>query len=486
MNAPRGMTLIDVVVGTALVLIVFIALLGLLRASLLIASSAKAKAGATAVATMQMEYLRSLPYDSVGTVGGIPAGSVSQTATTTLNGIPYTVRTLVEYVDDAKDGSGATDTNGIPTDYKRIKVATTYTFRGTTRDVAIISNMAPPSIESTTGGGTLRINVVNAVGAGVSGASVRIENPSVVPSVDFTTFADTTGVVLLPGAPTSTDYRITVSKNGYSGAQTYARDATNQNPTPGYLTVAANQTTSSTFAIDLLSSLVLRTFSPVSAASSTDLFSDSTKLSSQVATEVVGGALSLTQSAGVYASSGSARSTTTAPTYLNRWSSVSANRSLPVGTTAVLHVTDSSGVLVPDTVLPGNATGFQTFPVSLLSVPTTTYPSLMLQGDLTTSVPAATPQVLDWTLAYEHGPTPLPNVGLTLTGQKTKGTTGAGAPIYKSVISTTTDASGVRTIPLEWDVYNLTLSGLSIVDASTTPPYTLSPGSLQDVWLILQ
>lgn len=59
MNAPRGMSLVDVIVGTALILIVFLALLGLLRASLLISSSSKAKAGATAIATTQMEYIRS-------------------------------------------------------------------------------------------------------------------------------------------------------------------------------------------------------------------------------------------------------------------------------------------------------------------------------------------------------------------------------------------------------------------------------------------
>ncbi|MDP2815231.1 MAG: hypothetical protein Q8O19_00955, partial [Rectinemataceae bacterium] len=171
MNAPRGMSLIDVIIGIALILIVFLGLLGLLRASLLISSSSKAKAGATAIAITQMEYIRSLSYDSVGTIGGIPAGPVEQYATTTMNGIPYAVRTLVQYVDDAKDGSGAGDTNGIPTDYKRVRVATTYQFRGEERQIVIVSNVVPPSIETTAGGGTLRVNVVDAIGAPVAGAS---------------------------------------------------------------------------------------------------------------------------------------------------------------------------------------------------------------------------------------------------------------------------------------------------------------------------
>ncbi|MBU2330367.1 carboxypeptidase-like regulatory domain-containing protein, partial [Patescibacteria group bacterium] len=306
MTVQRGMTLIDVLVGSALVLIVFLTLLGLLRASLLISSSSKAKAGATAVATTQMEYLRSLPYASVGTVGGIPAGNIPQTATTTMNGIPYTIRTFVAYVDDVKDGTGVSDSNGITTDYKKAKVAVTYVFRETVREVALISNIAPPSIETTAGGGTLRVNVVDAVGVPVSGASVRIQNTSLAPTVDVTTFSDVSGAATFPGAPTSTEYQISVTKSGYSSAETYVRDATNQNPTPGYLTVVGDQTTSGTFSIDALVPFTLRTLYPIRSASQSDTFSGSAGLLSMTNTQVSGGALQLAGSVGSYAASGSA------------------------------------------------------------------------------------------------------------------------------------------------------------------------------------
>ena len=172
MHPSRGMSLVDVLVGIALILIVFLALMGLLRASLPVSSSSKAKAGATTVAMTQMEYLRSLSYNDIGTVGGIPAGAVPQYATTTFNGIPYGVRTFVQYVDDPADGSGSGDSNGIITDYKRVRVTITYTFRGTEREVGIVSTIAPQGIESTVGGGTLLVNLVDAVGAPVPGASV--------------------------------------------------------------------------------------------------------------------------------------------------------------------------------------------------------------------------------------------------------------------------------------------------------------------------
>jgi len=487
MKTQRGMTLIDVLVGSALVLIIFLALLGLLRASLLISSSAKAKAGATAIATTQMEYLRSLPYTSVGTIGGIPAGLIAQATTTTMNGVPYGVRTLIEYVDDPKDGSGAADSNSITTDYKRAKVAVTYLFRGTTREVALISNIAPPSIETTTGGGTLRVNVVDAVGTAVPGASVRIENPSASPAVDFTTFSDVVGSISLPGAPTSTDYRITVTKSGYSTAETYARDATNQNPTPGYLTVVENQTTSSTFAIDLLAPFTMRTFYAIRAASSTDTFSSNANLEVMTATQVAGGALTLSGSPGAYALSGDARSTTTAPTYLAQWTSANATRTVPADTTAIVRVTDSAGLLLPDSVLPGNSAGFSTFPVDLTSVSTTTYPSLALSASFSSPLGLSTPEVLDWTLAFEEGPIPVPNVPFTLTGAKQKGTTGAGAAIYKTITTTTTDSTGSRLLPLEWDVYALSgVTGFTVSTSSVSSPYTLSPGTAFDVSLFLE
>lgn len=484
MQAPRGMTLIDVLVGTAIVLIVFLALFGLLRASILISTSVKAKSGATAVAQTQVEYIRSLAYDSVGTVGGIPAGPVPQYATTTLNGIPYVVRTLIQYVDDPKDGLATNDSNGIVTDYKRIRVTTTYIFRETEREVVVVSNVAPPSIETTAGGGTLRVQVVDAAGGAVAGAGVRVYNPSLSPSVDVTTFTDSTGAIILPGAPTSTDYRITVTKDGFSTAQTYARDSTNQNPTPGYLTVVGNQTTASTFAIDELATFILRTFSPIRATSTLDTFTTQNGLATLSQTSVVGGALTLAGAPGSYALSGTARSVAITPQYLSEWTELDVVVDVPVGTEARVFVRDQAGTLLPNAVLPGNESGFSSFPVPLSGVATTTYPSLVLDASLTTTASTTAPSILAWELTYDEGPVPLPNISYTLTGAKTIGTTGGGAPIYKTTIATTTSATGVRSHILEWDFYSISIPGYVALNASTT--VAIDPGSATSSDLILE
>ena len=482
----RGMTLVDVLVGVSLMLVIFLALIGLLRASLLVASLAKAKAGATAVVDNQMEYIRALPYDSVGTVGGIPSGVIPEFSTTTENTIPYAVRTFIEYVDDPADGTGGADTNGITTDYKRVKVAVTYFLKGKLREVDMVSNYAPVSIETTTNGGTLKVNVVSSTGTPVSGASVRVVNASTTPTVDVVTYSDSTGVVLLGGAATSTQYQIYVSKPGYSSAQTYARDSNNQNPSPGYLTVVKNQTTSSTFAIDVVSSFALSTYYPVSATSTLDTFVDASKLATQTNTQVSAGSLMLA-GGGVpgYATNGNAKSVNVTPVRLVSWTSASTTIATPAGTTALVHVLDGSGALIPDGVIPGNSTGLSGTSINLSGVSTSTYPTLALSIDLATSATSTTPSLSDWSLNSRTGPTPIANVSIGLTGAKTVGTTGGGSPIYKTVIATTTGATGINTLFLEWDSYVLTLNGYDTVDACNAPPYSVPAGVTQSHALYL-
>ncbi|HQU07845.1 MAG: hypothetical protein B7X04_02130 [Parcubacteria group bacterium 21-54-25] len=478
----RGMGLIDVIVGSALVLIVFLALMGVLRASILLSALAKANAGATSLADSQMEYLRGLTYDNLGTVGGIPAGPVPQATTTVMDSTAYTIQTYIQYIDDPADGLGVNDTNGITTDYKVAKVTVSYFAAGQPRSAVLVSNFAPPGIETTGGGGTLQINVVNANGAAVPGATVHIVNTSTAPTVDLSTFSNAAGTVYLPGAATSTNYQVAVTKAGYSNAQTYTRTTTNQNPSPGYLTVVKDQTTTGTFAIDYLASLTMRTYSPPTPGTFLDTFNDESLLAATTSIDAVGGALQLSGSA----LSGTARSVAVSPSNLDTWGNLSAGLSVPSGASVLLHIYDGSGVLLPDSVLSGNATGFSSFPVDLSGISTSTYPTLAIGADMTTPNTTTVPQILEWSLGYTTGPTPLPNVPFTLTGTKTIGSTGSGVPIYKTIVATTTNAMGARTLSLEWDAYGLSnVTGYDIEDACPAPPYSLAPGSTNAATLTL-
>lgn len=468
----RGFSLIEVVVSIGLFLVLFLALFGILRSSLVLSSLTKAKATAVELANTQMEYLRGMSYSTIGTVGGIPSGTVPQTSTSTVDGINFIMHSYVEYYDDPADGLGAADTNHITTDYKKGKVTVSYAVSGLTKQVVLFSNFVPPGIESATNGGLLSLHVVDATGANLPNATVQIVNTATSPTVNFATFTDMNGLVTIDGVATSSQYQIYVSRSGYSSAQTYARASPNMNPTPGYLTTVKNQTTSGTFAIDRLATLMLSSFSPATTNTYSDSFASGASLANQSNTQVAGSALMLASQM----LSGSARSIPIAPNAVNGWGILSATIATTTGTSLSVRVDDPSGTPLPDSVLAGNSAGFSSFPVSLTGVATTSYPSLALEAILTSNSTTTTPSLLDWSLTHTDGPAPLPNVAFTLIGTKTIGATSGGAPIYKTIVSDTTGTTGVKNESLEWDAYSL-VTTLPLIESCVAAPYSLPPAA---------
>jgi hypothetical protein len=239
-------------------LVIFVGIAATFQLGVDVVSNNKARTSAVALLDERMEYIRSLPYASIGTVGGVPSGTLAQSESLTLNGLPFTRRTLVVYADDPKDGSAPTDTK--PADYKAVRVEVSWTSRTGTRSVSLVSRFEPKTgLESSVSGGILTINVVDSASQPVQNARVSIMNSSASPSVNQTTYTNTSGIVSLVGAPAASNYSISVTKAGYSLAQTYSASATNTNPSPANRTVTNNQTTAQTFAIDLLSSFTIIT-----------------------------------------------------------------------------------------------------------------------------------------------------------------------------------------------------------------------------------
>lgn len=140
--ATRGIGLLDVVIGTTLLLVVFVGLFGVLQLGTRMAGDSKARTTALALTLEHMEFIRSLPYTSIGTVGGTPPGSLLASEALTLNNISYTRTTAIRYVDDEKDGIGVSDTNGSD-DYKRVKVVVSWEGPTGTRETQLVTDIAP-------------------------------------------------------------------------------------------------------------------------------------------------------------------------------------------------------------------------------------------------------------------------------------------------------------------------------------------------------
>ena len=336
----RGVTLLDTVVGSALMLVIFLGIAAAFELSIDVVSNNKARGGAIALANERMEYVRSLTYASVGTTGGIPAGSIAQSEIAVLNNINYTRRTVVAYADDPKDGLGASDSNAITTDYKVVKVDVAWTTRRGTRHISLVSRLQPPAgmeTACTPPCGTLSISAVNAALAPLPGASVSIVNPSTVPAININTFTNASGTATFLGAPAASGYQIVVSRAGYSTAQTYSITAQNTDPTPGNLTVSNNQTTNGTFAIDIVSSITVQTFS-LSTNTWTDSFSDESKLGAATNNIEVSGNRARFAGSQPWTMPAYLYSQTITPVALSRWGEFSWNDTQPSETTITYRV----------------------------------------------------------------------------------------------------------------------------------------------------
>ena len=482
----------------ALSSIIFIALLESFEYSLRLINTSRAKLSALSVANDRMEYFRSLPYDDVGTISGIPSGTVPQNSIVTLNGIRFYERVLVEYVDDpadGEDGTGIPDNNGIPADYKRVKLEYTWSIGGATSSIAMISNIVPRSVETTAGGGTVRVNVIDDVSMLLPGASVRLINNTTTSTIDVTRITDTSGSALFSGAPAASNYEVIVTGNiaghDYSTAQTYKATTTNPNPIVSPFSVLESDVSTLTFQIGKLSDLSVTSLSAVSEGSFVEGFSDLTGVatSSQVVTN--GGMLVLEDTTGVYKTSGYAFLGPISPSPLLNWQTVRVAADVPTHTSLYVQffTGTSSGpyTLIPDIALPGNSTGFVDSIVDISDLDTATYPDIFVGVTLATSNTGITPEVHEIGVYYRNSATVAPNISFAIHGNKTIGTTAALAPIYKYNSTFMTDAVGVQTISdLEFDSYTLTPPSLyHIAMACPAHPFVQQAGFDGELELLL-
>ncbi len=250
-----GMTLIEVVLSISIFALVVFSLYTIIRLGLFIVTDDQSRLDAVSIAQSQIETIKNLPYDDIGTIGGIPDGDIEQTQEIERNTSTFTIETDIRYIDDEFDDLAPLDT--VNTDYKQVRVEVSWLGMYIHDPVVLITTISPPGIETNEGGGTLWIEVYNAEADPVVNATVDVTNNDVVPAIAISSATDTDGRYILPGAPASAQtYQITISKSGYSTAQTYEVDPVNNpNPDPGKQTVVEGEVTTKVFYIDELSEL---------------------------------------------------------------------------------------------------------------------------------------------------------------------------------------------------------------------------------------
>jgi len=246
-----GFTMIETLVAAALLTVTLGAALIITQTAVQLVGDVQLRSQASSLARDRLERAHNVAYADLGTVGGIPAGSLPAEESITLNSLPFTIRTSVVFVDDPFDSTAPLDV--IPADYKRVRVEVTWegVFASRNKPVVLWTDIAPRGVETLEDSGTLSIQVLNAGGERVSGAQVRIVADSVNPAIDTTSITDAFGQVLLPGAPEcAACYQITVTKSGYTTDRTYGVNEV-ANPEKPHVSIIEGQVSEASFLIDV-------------------------------------------------------------------------------------------------------------------------------------------------------------------------------------------------------------------------------------------
>jgi len=257
-----GLTLIETLVSAFIFVILAVAIYTVFTKMLEVIALIRTRETVTNLANEQFEIARNLPYNEVGTVGGIPAGVLIQNQTLVRDGKSFTIETVVRNIDDPFDGTLGGSPNDIsPADRKIIGLTVSCTACKKFTDTSFTTYVSPKNLETASTNGALVIRVFDASGLPVSDADVSIVNSTLNPAVNINDHTGIDGTLTIVDAPPSVGgYKITVTKSSYSTDQTYPVGASgNPNPSKPNATVILQQITQLSFEIDRVSTVPVST-----------------------------------------------------------------------------------------------------------------------------------------------------------------------------------------------------------------------------------
>jgi len=252
----NGFSLIEALVGTAVFIIIAVSVYQGYAMATEAVRVLRLNIVATALSNEQFEIARNLPYTDVGVVAGIPLGKIPYIQTLIRGNVPFTVTTTIRSIDDLFDGTiGGVPNDSSPADYKFIELEISCFSCKNFKPIRFVTHVAPKGLETASTNGALFVQVFDAVGQPVQGANVHIENNQVSPSIIIDDTTNNNGMLQIIDAPPGVEvYEIRVSKSGYSEDNTYLTGAPgNPYPTKPHATVALQQVTQISFAIDRVS-----------------------------------------------------------------------------------------------------------------------------------------------------------------------------------------------------------------------------------------
>lgn len=508
----KGFTLIEVLVATFLISIIFLGIFGGFQLAIRVVSQSRAKMGAVYLANQRIEELRNLAFVDIQT----------GESTIILNGISYNIQTLVEVFDDCADGTiegfdcagGVVLPDTAPNDYKKsiVRVFWTESWGG---EMALSTIFTARGIETGEGKGALRIALSDSSGEPIEiltgdqlppcpTNTINIINEGMAINQCYGTDLRNPGVrlLILDASLSPNDYKIVVQKQGYASCQTFrAGDEHNgrviANPLRKNSTIKEGMVYPITFIIDRISDLTVRTAIPWGGDSFFDTFSNENKIFEISDLIVNNGKLHLATSSPVaYFASGYLVSTTILPDQITQWHQLEWSDFEEMQTDIsyqVFYSTSSDWHLVPENSLPGNALGFDSSPVDLSELNIEQFFKLRIKANFFTNDLGKTPFLHDWGISWKNGEaTPISYVNFDLRGEKIVGTDINEQPIFKHSTAHITDGRGAKELlGIETDNYHFSgfRRGGEVLNLNTelSPmPFNILPGTSTTFVLYLE
>lgn len=262
----KGFSLIEVLISSAVFLIVAIMAYSSFASIFKLANTNQTRMLATNLADEQFEIIRNMPYSNIGIVNGIPRGTIPASQTLVRGGISFTSNVTVRNIDLPFDGQlGSTTMNDMsPADNKLVEIEINCSTCENFQPIILSGQVAPKNLETASTNGALFVQVFDSVGLPVKDASVHIAYTATTSPVIIDDSTNNSGMLQIVDIPPAANaYSIAVSKSGYSSEQTYPIGATgNPNPTKPFATVALQQITQVSFSIDKLASLHVSSVTP--------------------------------------------------------------------------------------------------------------------------------------------------------------------------------------------------------------------------------
>lgn len=255
-----GFTLIEILISATLFVVIGTSTYFAFQNVLEAISRSQVRSDAISLIKGEIETVRNMPYADVGIQGGYPAGKLLASKTAPFGGNSFTITTTVRNVDDPYDGTlGGTPNDTAPADYKIVEYEITCTTCGQFVPISMTTTISAKGLESASANGSLFINVFDASGAPVPGASVHVVNTDLNPDITIDDTTNNDGILQLVDIPPSVNgYQITVTKSGYSTDKTYDLNLPgNPNPLQPHATVATQQVTSVSFFIDRVGTIAV-------------------------------------------------------------------------------------------------------------------------------------------------------------------------------------------------------------------------------------